>query len=305
VTADQRYAVLGAVRSKPLRDASALRPRRDDGWRERVHRIDEHVACVSCGVVPDARQLLRALQRLANEHRRAWGVRAPVGLVAARLSDYVQAATLRAANRPFGAAFLIAGYDDDARAVRVYLTDPAGFYDEYEGVAAAGDAPKEARDGLLGWARRSEVVVDAPDDAASDAVAPDSGVVRDARDASGARRVVRDALRATLEKEQKRAPPSGGVRVRPVDVEIAIVEVRDDGTAVARVLSADAVAALLADDADDADAAAAGSPPASPSPTSSASSADDTSPAPSTHEESAGHEEGEAVTPEEEEESST
>lgn len=139
--------VVGAVRSSYLRSADeALLPRDDDGWRERVHRIDEHIVCVSCGLVPDARQLLRALQKLASDHRRTWGSRMPIGLVAARLSEYVQSATLRSSTRPFGAAFLLAGYDDHDGTFRLYKTDPAGFFDEMSktGTIAAPAAAREA-----------------------------------------------------------------------------------------------------------------------------------------------------------------
>ncbi|KAJ8610291.1 hypothetical protein CTAYLR_009061 [Chrysophaeum taylorii] len=142
--------VVGAVRSSGLRSAArVLLPEKDDGWRERVHRVDEHVVCVSCGLVPDARQLLRALQRLAAEHRRTWGARIPVEVVAARLSDFVHSATLRSSTRPFGAAFLIAGYDDETDEFKLYRTDPAGFFDEVPDAVTMGDAAAPAKESLL------------------------------------------------------------------------------------------------------------------------------------------------------------
>lgn len=206
------------MRSSGLRSANpSLLPREDDGWRERVHRIDEHIVCVSCGLVPDARQLLRALQRLANEHRKAWGSRMPVDLVAARLSEFVQAATLRASTRPFGAAFLLAGYDDDTQSFRLFRTDPAGVYDEITGASTiAGEAPTVARDAV------------------------DRGYRPDL-DADGATCLVLDGIAASRGKDAT-AP------LRPTDLELARLTLRDDRV-VSDIVAFNEIAAILADHA--------------------------------------------------------
>ncbi|KAJ1444306.1 nucleophile aminohydrolase [Pelagophyceae sp. CCMP2097] len=123
--------IVGALRSQTLRAAPrALLPARDDGFRERVHRIDEHVICVASGVAPDARQLVRALQRTAQDHRRTWGTAAPVELIALQLCDLLQQTTQRAGGRPFGAGFIIAGHDAKF-GMQCYKTDASGAYDSW------------------------------------------------------------------------------------------------------------------------------------------------------------------------------
>lgn len=209
--------IVGALRSAGLRSTDlSLLPQHDDGWRERVHRVDEHIVCVSCGLVPDARQLLRALQRLAQEHRRSWGTRMPVGLVAARLSEYVQSATQRASTRPFGAAFLLAGYDDDEGCFKLYRTDPAGFFDEVSDAAIiAGDAPAAARDTI----HRS---------------------YRAGLDANGLTLLLCDALAAS------RGVPESSSELRPTDVEVARLTFRENKL-VSDILTFEQIAAILAD----------------------------------------------------------
>ena len=199
--------ILGAVRSASLRDSlDSIDP--ESKWRERVFRVDEHVICVACGVVPDAKQLLRAMQRLASDHRRTWGARASPGVLAARLSDFVQSATLRTGNRPFGAAFLIAGYDDDAGAFRLFVTDPAGFYDEFHHIAVLGDVDKAE--------------IDEDDD------------------------FVRRVLLASLKHASaRRSDESDPVPPRPHDFEAARLSLRDDGTVVSEILDSDGLRDLL------------------------------------------------------------
>ena len=132
---------LAAVRSSGLRSTPEALLAGE--WRERVHRVDDHVYCVSCGLVPDATTLLRALREFAQEHRRHWGEAAPVEVIAKQLSRHTQKMTQRAGGRPFGAAFLLAGFDEGDECPKLFKTDPAGTYDAYEPgtFACAGSAP--------------------------------------------------------------------------------------------------------------------------------------------------------------------
>ena len=101
---------LAAVRSAHARSVpGAFLERR---WRERVHRVDDTIACVACGLVPDALQLLAALRDFCRRHRSTWGEAPPVEACARHLGRLARAATARAAGRPYGAAFLIGGFDE-------------------------------------------------------------------------------------------------------------------------------------------------------------------------------------------------
>jgi len=227
-----RGVVVGALRSQALREASPQLVER--GWRERVFRVDEHVVCVACGVVPDAKQLLRALQRVASEYRRTWGARAPPQVLAQQVSDFLQRATARTGNRPFGAAFLIAGYDDASRDFKLFLTDPAGFFDEFHAQAIVGDVPEDAE------------------------AAFSKSADRRAPDLPSAERRARDLLRDSLTRQQGRAQEDDGNRLRPFDPEFARLFLSSEsGEVVAEILSADDIRALLS-------SAEEGSPPPPP-----------------------------------------
>jgi len=135
---------LAAVRSAHARSVpGALLEAR---WRERVHRVDDGIACVACGLVPDALQLLAALRDFCRRHRQTWGEAPPVEACARHLGRLARAATQRAGGRPYGAAFLIGGFDEGSSEPRLFRTDPSGAYEAYGvgGVATAGAAPGDS-----------------------------------------------------------------------------------------------------------------------------------------------------------------
>ena len=83
---------LAAVRSAHARSVpGAFLERR---WRERVHRVDDTIACVACGLVPDALQLLAALRDFCRRHRSTWGGRRPRLLSAAHAAGLTTAISL-------------------------------------------------------------------------------------------------------------------------------------------------------------------------------------------------------------------
>lgn len=139
---------LAAVRSTGARAApEALLA---ENWNERVFYVDERIVAVACGVVPDAASLLKALRKFAQAHRQQWGEAPPVEVVAKQLGRHAQKTTQRAGGRPFGAAFLLAGFDGDDPAPKLFLTDPSGSYETFApgSVAVAGAAPDEALEAL-------------------------------------------------------------------------------------------------------------------------------------------------------------
>ncbi|KAH8075321.1 threonine-type endopeptidase [Aureococcus anophagefferens] len=188
-----RGVALAAVRSAGLR--STPEPLLSPNWCERVHRVDERIWCVACGVVPDATTLLRALREFAAEHRKTWGEAPPVEVVAKQLSRHAQKLTQRAGGRPFGAAFLLAGFDDGSDAPRLFKTDPGGTYEACEagGFATAGAAPDDVLDAL-----------DAADLADADGAALQRAACAAAFDAAVA------------------SPPQGRDGARASDVEVAL-----------------------------------------------------------------------------------
>ena len=149
-----RGVALGAVRSAATRSTPEALLCGDHC--ERVFRVDRRIWCVACGLAPDATALLGALREFAQEHRKAWGEAPPVEVVAKQLSRFAQKVTQRAGGRPFGAAFLLAGFDEGDETPRLFKTDPAGTYEALGpggGFLACGACPDDVLDALEAAAR--------------------------------------------------------------------------------------------------------------------------------------------------------
>ena len=85
--------VLAAVPAAPPRGVATATPAAIEGdvrgpdappQLERLHAIDDHVACVVAGVLPDALALVARARAAARAHRAAWGEPIPVALLARR-----------------------------------------------------------------------------------------------------------------------------------------------------------------------------------------------------------------------------
>ena len=104
---------------------------------EKLHKVDEHVGAASAGHVADARQLVDVARREAQANRLRYGEPIGVETLAKRVTDYVQESTQRGGTRPFGAALLLGGVDDDGP--HLFATDPSGTPQEWKAVAIGGN----------------------------------------------------------------------------------------------------------------------------------------------------------------------
>ena len=104
---------------------------------EKLHSVDEHVGAASAGHVADARQLVDVARREAQANRLRYGEPIGIETLAKRVTDYVQESTQRGGTRPFGAALLLGGVDDDGP--HLFATDPSGTPQEWKAVAIGGN----------------------------------------------------------------------------------------------------------------------------------------------------------------------
>ena len=104
---------------------------------EKIHQIDEHVACATAGLVADARVLVEYARLAAQINRVTYAEPIPVELLVRRICDYKQQYTQFGGVRPFGTALLVGGFDDDG--VRLFETEPSGSLTSFKASSTGGN----------------------------------------------------------------------------------------------------------------------------------------------------------------------
>ena len=107
---------------------------------EKMFALDEHVLVAVAGLTADANILLTQGRLVAQRHRYAHGGAAmAVEPLVATLADYKHSYTQYGGLRPFGCAFLYAGWDAD-RGFQLYQSDPSGNYSGWKATAIGNNA---------------------------------------------------------------------------------------------------------------------------------------------------------------------
>ena len=94
---------------------------------DKVYKISSHVVVSVAGMAADASILINQCRLKAARHHYQYGEDAPVEQVVEAVCNYKQAYTQYGGLRPFGVAFLFAGYDVH-HGVQLFQTDPSGNY---------------------------------------------------------------------------------------------------------------------------------------------------------------------------------
>jgi 20S proteasome subunit alpha 7 len=105
------------------------------GSYKRIHHVHERAGVASTGFLPDARVLVSRAMDEASDWKAQYGTSIPPDTLAARLGSYVHYFTLHGALRPFGAAAVLASYDEEEKAACLHLVEPSGNSHAYFGVA--------------------------------------------------------------------------------------------------------------------------------------------------------------------------
>jgi len=108
---------------------------------EKLHKADEHVGIATAGHVADARQLVDYARRLAQTEQLRYEEPGSVETITKAVTDHVQQTTQTGGARPYGAALLIAGVDNDGTP-RLFEADPSGTPVEWRAVAVGGGKNK-------------------------------------------------------------------------------------------------------------------------------------------------------------------
>jgi len=94
---------------------------------EKTYVIDNHVVCLVAGLTSDANILINQARLGSQRYLYQYQQDMPVEQVVKNICNYKQAYTQYGGLRPFGTAFLFAGWDCNF-GYQVYQTDPSGNY---------------------------------------------------------------------------------------------------------------------------------------------------------------------------------
>ena len=104
---------------------------------EKIHQIDEHLACATAGLVADARVLVEYARLAAQINRVTYSEPISVELLVRRICDYKQQYTQFGGVRPFGTALLVGGYDDEG--IHLFETEPSGSLTSFRATSTGGN----------------------------------------------------------------------------------------------------------------------------------------------------------------------
>jgi len=94
---------------------------------EKTYILDNHVACLVAGLTADANILIQRARVASQRYLYSYQQPMPVEQVVRDVCDYKQAYTQYGGLRPFGVAFLFAGWDS-LHGFQLYQSDPSGNF---------------------------------------------------------------------------------------------------------------------------------------------------------------------------------
>merc|ERR1711920_1051949 len=101
---------------------------------EKLFQIDDSTFCAVAGITSDANILINKLRLSAAQHVYTYGESMPVEELVTSICDLKQGYTQYGGLRPFGVAFLVAGYDP-VHKFQLYHTDPSGNFSGWKAYA--------------------------------------------------------------------------------------------------------------------------------------------------------------------------
>ncbi|MHB8352726.1 MAG: archaeal proteasome endopeptidase complex subunit alpha [Thermoplasmata archaeon] len=104
---------------------------------EKIHAIDEHIACATAGLVADARVLIEFARLTSQINRVTYAEPMPVELLVRKICDYKQQYTQFGGVRPFGTALLVGGIDESG--VHLFETEPSGSLTSFRATSTGGN----------------------------------------------------------------------------------------------------------------------------------------------------------------------
>jgi len=94
---------------------------------EKTYTIDDHCVCLVAGLTSDANILINQARLGSQRYLYTYQEQMPIEQIVKSICNYKQAYTQYGGLRPFGTAFLFAGWDRNF-GFQLYQTDPSGNY---------------------------------------------------------------------------------------------------------------------------------------------------------------------------------
>lgn len=101
---------------------------------EKTYKLDDATSCVVAGLTADANILINEARLAAQRYVFQYQEAMPVEQLVQRVCNYKQAYTQYGGLRPFGVAFLFAGWDQH-HGFQLYQSDPSGNYGGWKATA--------------------------------------------------------------------------------------------------------------------------------------------------------------------------
>jgi len=101
---------------------------------EKIYCLDKHIYCVVSGLTADANYLIDHARLAGQRYRYAFRESMPMEQLIQDICDLKQSYTQIGGMRPFGAAFLFAGWDKNYK-FQLYNSDPSGNYGGWKATA--------------------------------------------------------------------------------------------------------------------------------------------------------------------------
>lgn len=95
----------------------------------KIFEIDNHIMAVAAGITSDARVLIERARVIAQQHRVTYDSESSTEAIVKEIADTKQQFTQYGGARPYGVAFMIAGFNDKPS---LYTTDVTGNYFQYK-----------------------------------------------------------------------------------------------------------------------------------------------------------------------------
>ncbi len=105
------------------------------GTSRRVFAVDVNAGIAVTGYGADGRQIVTRAREESKSYKDTYGHRIVPAVLASRVAMYMHYFTLYQSLRPFGAAALIAAYDEDVKRAELYMVDPSGTCHRFFGCA--------------------------------------------------------------------------------------------------------------------------------------------------------------------------
>eukprot|EP01103_Thecamoeba_quadrilineata_P006637 TRINITY_DN16365_c0_g1_i1.p1 TRINITY_DN16365_c0_g1~~TRINITY_DN16365_c0_g1_i1.p1 ORF type:complete len:268 (+),score=50.29 TRINITY_DN16365_c0_g1_i1:56-805(+) len=101
---------------------------------EKMFKIDHHLSCAVAGITADANILINYARLAAQRYTYQYCEPIPVEQLVSQVCDLKQGYTQYGGLRPFGVAFLVAGWDEHHN-FQLYHSDPSGNYGGWKATA--------------------------------------------------------------------------------------------------------------------------------------------------------------------------